>query len=90
MLDVTPHTGIPQTFYFRFFDLGPEVLALGHSNSPDEERLRSQVLFLNQSLANLNRQLQQSNAELGRLNEQKTHFVGMAAHDLATRWQPSR
>ena len=45
-------------------------------------RLRSQVLSLNQNLANLNRQLQQSNAELARLNEQKTQFVGMAAHDL--------
>lgn len=81
-LDVTPQTGMPQTFYFRFFDLGPEILALGHSNAEDEERLRSQVLSLNQNLANLNRQLQQSNAELARLNEQKTQFVGMAAHDL--------
>lgn len=81
-LDVTPHTGIPQTFYFRLFDYGPEILALGRSNAEDEERLRSQVLSLNQTLANVNRQLQQTNAELARLNEQKTQFVGMAAHDL--------
>jgi signal transduction histidine kinase len=81
-LDVTPHTGIPQTLYFRFFDLGPQILAMGRSNAQDEERLRSQVLSLNQNLANLNRQLQKSHAELARLNEQKTQFVGMAAHDL--------
>ncbi len=81
-LDVTPHTGLPQTLYFRFFDLGPEILAIGCSNAQDEEELRSRVLSLNQALANLNRELQQSNAELARLNEQKTQFVGMAAHDL--------
>ena len=81
-LDVTPHTGMPQTLYFRFFDLGPEILAMGRSNAEDEEKLRSQVLSLNQNLANINRQLQQNIAELARLNEQKTQFVGMAAHDL--------
>jgi signal transduction histidine kinase len=81
-LDVTPHTGMPQTLFFRFFDLGPEILAMGCPNAEDEEKLRSQVLSLNQNLANLNRQLQQNIAELARLNEQKTQFVGMAAHDL--------
>ena len=81
-LDVTTHTGIPQTFYFRFFDLGSEVLALGRTNALEEERLRSEVLALNQELANLNRQLHQGMAELKRLNEQKSQFVGMAAHDL--------
>jgi signal transduction histidine kinase len=81
-LDVTPHSGIPQTLYFRFFDLGLEILAMGCSNAQDEEKLHSQVLSLNQNLANLNRQLQKTIAELARLNEQKTQFVGMAAHDL--------
>ena len=81
-LDVTPRTGMPKTFYFRFFDLGTEILAMGRSKRRGRGETRSQVLSLNQNLANLNRQLQQSIAELARLNEQKTQFVGMAAHDL--------
>jgi len=81
-LDVTPYTGIPRTFRVHFFDLGTGILAIGRSNFEDEEKFRSQILSMNNEMANLNRQLQKSNAELARLNEQKTQFVGMAAHDL--------
>jgi signal transduction histidine kinase len=37
---------------------------------------------LNNELANLQRELSKKNAELERLNEQKNHFLGIAAHDL--------
>jgi signal transduction histidine kinase len=81
-LDVAPRRGMPQTLLFRFFDLGRTVLALGRPNATEEEHLRNLVLSMNQELANINRELHKSNAELARLNEQKTQFVGMAAHDL--------
>lgn len=37
---------------------------------------------LNNDLATAQRELAKSNAELGRLNDQKNQFLGMAAHDL--------
>jgi two-component system, OmpR family, sensor kinase len=39
---------------------------------------------VNNELANLQREMAKKNVELERLNREKTHFVGMAAHDLRT------
>jgi signal transduction histidine kinase len=82
MLDVSTDAGLPQTFYFRFFSHENQVLCFGAKDLADEERLRTEVLSLNQELGNLTRDLQKSNAELARLNELKNQFLGMAAHDL--------
>jgi signal transduction histidine kinase len=82
MLDVVTKDGLPQTFYFRFFTHDDQVLCFGAKDSEDEERLRKEVLSLNQELSNLTRDLQKSNAELARLNQLKNQFLGMAAHDL--------
>jgi signal transduction histidine kinase len=73
---------LPQTFYFRFFTHEDQVLCFGAKDPEDEERLRKEVLSLNQELSNLTRDLQKNNAELARLNELKNQFLGMAAHDL--------
>jgi signal transduction histidine kinase len=82
MLDVATKAGLQQTFYFRFFTHEDQVLCFGAKDVEDEERLRTQVLSLNQELSNLTRDLQKTNAELTRLNELKNQFLGMAAHDL--------
>jgi signal transduction histidine kinase len=81
-LDVVTSTGLPQTFLFRFFDLGAETVALGRADYLEQARLQEQILSLNEELSSLTRQLHKSNADLTRLNEQKNHFLGMAAHDL--------
>lgn len=81
-LDVVTATGLPQTFLFRFFDLGAETVALGRADYLEQARLQEQILSLNEELSSLTRQLHKSNAELTRLNEQKNQFLGMAAHDL--------
>jgi two-component system, OmpR family, sensor kinase len=44
---------------------------------------------LNNELANLQRELSKKNAELERLNEQKNHFLGIAAHDLRNPLNPA-
>jgi hypothetical protein len=57
MLDVATKAGLPQTFYFRFFTHDDQVLCFGAKDSEDEERLRTEVLSLNQELSNLTRDL---------------------------------
>lgn len=82
LLNVTSHTGLPQTFYFRFNDLGENILAMGELNSLEVEHLRQNLVRLNNDFSNLNRELQKNNAELVKLNDLKNQLLGMAAHDL--------
>lgn len=82
LLNMTSATGLPQTFYFRFMDLGGDILVLGELNSLEVEQLRQSLVQLNNDFSNLNRELQKGNAELVKLNELKNQLLGMAAHDL--------
>lgn len=74
--------GLPQTLYFRFYDLGDAVLALGAADVEEQARLEREVLSLNAELANRARALHKANAELARLGELKNRFLGMVTHDL--------
>jgi len=47
-----------------------------------ESRHYDELSQLNNDLSTAQRELAKSNVELGRLNEQKNQFLGMAAHDL--------
>ena len=47
-----------------------------------ESRHYDELSQLNNDLATTQRELAKSNVELGRLNDQKNQFLGMAAHDL--------
>jgi two-component system, OmpR family, sensor kinase len=49
-----------------------------------DNRALEELAKVNNDLANLQRELSKRNIELGRLNEQKSRFLGMAAHDLRT------
>jgi two-component system, OmpR family, sensor kinase len=53
----------------------------GRTN-PFDHALYDDLTRVNNDLATLQRQMAKKNAELEKLNEQKNHFIGMAAHDL--------
>ncbi|RQD75706.1 MULTISPECIES: HAMP domain-containing sensor histidine kinase [Desulfonatronospira] len=82
LFNVNSHSGLPQTFYFRFMEQNGKILAVGELNHLETEELRRNLVQLNNEFSNLNRELQKKNIELTKLNELKNHFLGMAAHDL--------
>ena len=82
LINLVTSSGMPETFYFRFYDEGDRTLALGEANSREIAMLRSNLLELNKELNNLTRDLHKKNAELCKLNELKNEFLGIAAHDL--------
>ncbi len=82
LVNISTSSKLPETYYFRFFDLGNSILALGEANSHEIGLLRKNMLELNQELNNLTRELQKKNVELKKLNELKNQFLGIAAHDL--------
>lgn len=82
LLNIRTLSGLPQTFYFHFLDLGEKILAFGEINSLEIETLRKSLVSANNELSNLGRELQKKNAELVKLNDLKNQFLGMAAHDL--------
>lgn len=82
LVNVNTFSTLPESFYFKFYDQGNTVLALGESNTHDNVILQKNLLELNQELNNLSRELQKKNAEMKKLNELKNEFLGIAAHDL--------
>ena len=82
LLNVSTHSGLPQSFYFSFKPAEDNILAFGRLDTEEIENIRRQVQILNQELNNLTRQLHKTNAQLKQLNELKNQFLGMAAHDL--------
>lgn len=68
-----------QANYIRL--ISKEILAKREKQNETEELL-NKLTLLNNDLINLQRELTKKNMELGRLNEMKNRFLGMAAHDL--------
>jgi signal transduction histidine kinase len=62
----------------------------GRTNSGSDQQpsgdgeIFAEITRLNNELANMQREMAKSNADLARLNEQKNLWLGMAAHDLRT------
>jgi len=81
-LTVATPDGLPQTFRFRFTDFGDEILALGEHTHRDNDSLHRSLIALNGEVSNLNRELQKKTVQLEKLSEQKSRFLGIAAHDL--------
>ena len=52
------------------------------TNLATDRELFNELTRLNNELADAQRALAKSNVELDRLNREKTHFMGVAAHDL--------
>ncbi len=82
MLNVNTSSGMPDTFYFRFFRNEDQIEVLGEQNREEVEKLRTELLDMNNELSNATRELHKKNAELKKLNELKNHFLNAAAHDL--------
>jgi signal transduction histidine kinase len=82
LLSLNTAARVPESYYFRRFALPDGALALGSLDSPEQERLRAELLGLNRELNDLTRQLHLANAELREMNQLKNQFLGMAAHDL--------
>ncbi len=82
MLDLSTPRGLPETFYFRSIKTREGPRLLGRRHFEDEALYFEQIVDINKDLAVLTRRLSQQNAELDRLNQLKTQFVAMAAHDL--------
>jgi signal transduction histidine kinase len=82
MINLNTTSGLPETFYFRFYNQGNTVLALGEINNKEIGLLKKNLVELNMELNNLTRDLHKRNAELNNLNELKNELLGIAAHDL--------
>lgn len=82
LLSLNTAAGIPDSYYFRFFEVADGWWALGSLDHEEQTRLQTQVMELNHELNALTRQLHLANAELQELNQLKNQFLGMAAHDL--------
>lgn len=82
LLNVANHGGLPMTYYFIFLPCDEVIAAFGQLDGNEVDRLRREMLDLNNELSNLTRELHKKNAELVILNAQKDRFLGMASHDL--------
>lgn len=69
LLNVNTFTGLPQTLYFNFFDLGERIYVFGKVDVAELEVLRKQFVAANNELNNLARETQKKNAELEQLND---------------------
>ncbi|MGD2088869.1 MAG: hypothetical protein PVH61_22000 [Candidatus Aminicenantes bacterium] len=84
LLNVNTFTGLPQTFYFRFFPLGNQIAALGKYDIKEMESLRKKLIAMNHDLNNLTRQLQKVNAELRIAREELEKRVLERTEELST------
>lgn len=82
LLNVNTFTGLPQSLYFRFYNLPHQHLILGRRDAEEQEFMRKEIIELNNELGGLMRQLHKQKSELEKLNKLKDQFLGMAAHDL--------
>lgn len=82
LLNISTQSGLPQSFYFKFFPLNDDYLMIGQQDSEEVENLRVNLLSAVNEANNLSRELQKKNVQLTRLNGLKNQFMGMAAHDL--------
>jgi signal transduction histidine kinase len=82
MFNVNMADDLPQTFYFSTFKNGDLTFILAELNYDEVEGLRKNLIYLNNDLNNITRELQKKNVQLGHLDHLKSQFLGMAAHDL--------
>lgn len=83
MLNVQTFTGLPQTYYVRFFSGGDTVLAVGRLDMKEIESLRKKLIDLTNNLNNLNRQLHKANAELNQARDQLEDRVKQRTSELS-------
>lgn len=84
LLNVNTFTGLPQSFYFHFFQFGNQIAALGKFDTKEMERLRKKLISTNHDLNNLTRQLHKANAELRIAREELEKRVQERTAELST------
>jgi signal transduction histidine kinase len=82
LLNLQTTSDLPETFYFRFYQVEDCIEVVGEFNKEEYENLRLELIDLNNELSNKSRELHKKNAELKKLNDLKSHFLNAAAHDL--------
>lgn len=82
MLNVNLATGLPQTFYFSSFKNGRNTLLFAELDFYEIEEMRKNMVYINNDLNNITRELHKKNAQLAQLDKLKNEFLGVAAHDL--------
>lgn len=82
LLTFATRSGLPLTFDCRLARHEDKVLIVGGIDPDESDRLRREMLLLNQELGGRTRELQKANAELARVGHLKDLMLGMAAHDL--------
>ena len=81
-LNIKKPDGLPQTYHFMFEFTAGNIIAFGQFDHGELDEVQKQIIYLNEELSNLARELHKKNAQLHRLNQEKNQFLGMAAHDL--------
>lgn len=81
-LNIKKTDGLPQTYHFMFEFTAGKIIAFGQFDHGELDEVQKQIIYLNEELSNLARELHKKNAQLQRLNQEKNQFLGMAAHDL--------
>jgi len=84
LLTLATSSGLPQTFDCWLVRHQDKVIIVGGLDPNDAERLRREMLTLNQELSARTRELQKANVEIARAGALKDLMLGMAAHDLRT------
>lgn len=82
LLNVNTTQGIPETLYFSSFKTDEGCVLIGEANNLEIQDMKMTMVTLNNELNNLARELQKKNIQLDQLNQLKSQFLGMAAHDL--------
>ena len=72
----------PETIVCRVFRIGDQFHLFGHLDHQELLAVRDQFRVLTSESCTISRELAKKNAELSKLNESKSRFLGMAAHDL--------
>lgn len=74
LLNIKMRSGLPQSYYFHFEPMETRVLAFGRLDNEELEKMRKNILSLNQDLNDLTRQLHKKNARLQQLNKEKNQI----------------
>ncbi len=82
MLNVNMADGLPQTFYFSTCNKGASTNIIAELDYKEVEGLKKNLIYVNNDLNNISRELQKKNAQLEQLDKLKNQFLGIAAHDL--------
>jgi diguanylate cyclase (GGDEF)-like protein len=69
LLTIGTQTGSPQTYHFRFYTSGDDILAFGHLDVDEIESLSNELVTVNQELNNLTRLVNKKNRDLIKANE---------------------